>query len=231
MQPFKCLIIRLEDNLHSCQMASECKEQAFKFGIEADYFNAINGKFADDHYSKLNIKKAGKFKKDRPGVLGCFLSHYYLWSQCYNDNVPYMILEHDGYIIKKIPENILEMFNDVLKLDRLDPYSANYNTEIDNETHKEITVQDYINPSPKYKTRIGINTNYFKGAYSYIIKPHAAKKLIDYISLHGHVPADQQINSQIINLETTVPTVARLHPLYSIDDNIKKLSLTSNLTQ
>jgi GR25 family glycosyltransferase involved in LPS biosynthesis len=229
MQAFKSQIIRLEENEHSCEMAQECYDQALKFGIQANFFKAIHGADADQHYKKLNINKAGKFKKDRPGVLGCFLSHYYLWKQCVEDSIPYLILEHDGYIIKEIPNNILDLFDDVLKLDRLDPYSSSYGKELENEINLNLSIKDYVNSSPKYKTRIGLNTNYFKGAYSYIIKPHAAKKLIDYIQVHGHVPADQQINSTIVDLKTSVPTLVRLHPFYAIGDNINSTSLTKNL--
>jgi len=210
-------------------MAKECKIQAAKFGIDAKYFKAIYGLDADAHYQKLGITKAGKFKKDRPGVLGCFLSHYYLWKKCVKSNVAFLILEHDGYIIKQLPDKVLTMFDDVLKLDRLDPYSSSYSQSIDDELNLEFRVEDYTNPSPKIKTRIGIGTNYFKGAYSYIIKPYAAKKLIDYIEENGHVPADQQISNTIVDLKTTVPTVARLHPFYAIGTNINSVSLTKNL--
>jgi GR25 family glycosyltransferase involved in LPS biosynthesis len=230
MKSVKCFIIRLEENDHSCKMAFDCFEQAKKYNIEANYFKAINGNNSVEHYNKLNIKQAGKFKKGKLGVLGCFLSHYYLWKQCVDDNIPYLILEHDGYIIRHIPEDILDQFEDVLKLDELDPYSSSYNNKINEEFKLPITIQPYINPSPKYKTRIGLGTNYFKGAYSYIIKPHAAKKIIDYITINGHVPADQQINDTIVKLETTLPTIARLHPFYSIPGNLKNTSLTSNLT-
>lgn len=229
MPAFKCFIIRLEENEHSCKMAQECYEQAVKFDIYPEFFKAINGNNAEQHYAKLNIKKAGKFKKGRLGVSGCFFSHYYLWKQCVDENIPYMILEHDGYIIREIPDNILDMFDDVLKLDSLDPYSSNYNNQIEKENINSISVQKYVNPAPKYKTKVGLGTNYFKGAYSYIIKPYAAKKLIQYISQFGHVPADQQINEVIIKLQTTIPTVARLHPFYAIDNNITSFSLTRNL--
>jgi glycosyl transferase family 25 len=229
MQHYKCYIIRLEENKHSCQVAEDCYQQTIKFGINADFFNAVNGNEADKHYGSLNIKKAGKFKKDHPGVVGCFLSHYYLWKQCVKEDIPFIILEHDGYFIKKLPENIFDTFTEVLKLDRLNPYELSYSNQLDSEIDLDIIVESYINPNPKQKTRLGIDTNYFKGAYSYIIKPAAAKKLIDYISEHGHVPADQQLSSTIVDLKTTIPTLARLHPFYSIGNNIKSASLTRNL--
>lgn len=229
MPQYKCLIIRLEDNAHSCQMAKDCQEQAALNGITAEFFPAINGNDADFHYAELGIRKAGKFKKNRAGVMGSFLSHYYIWNQCVTEDIPFIVLEHDGYFIKSLPNNIFEEFDEVLKLDNLDPYRSNYNSQIAEKTDSPMEIKPYIHPTPRVKTRIGFNTNYLKGAYSYIIKPVAAKKLIDFINVNGHVPADQQLNSTIVDLKVITPTVVRLHPFYSIDDNIKTASLTQNL--
>lgn len=228
----KAYIIRLSTNLHSCQMAHECKIQAEKFGIDVEYFEAINGIDADIHYEKTGVPKPKKsFKKGRAGVLGCFFSHYYLWKKCEETNESFIILEHDGYVIKPIPDTVLDEFTDVLKLDRLDPYSKNYNELIDAESLLPVSIQKYINTSPKNIEKIGTG-NYFKGAYSYILKPSGAKKLLKFIHENknekGHRPADQQIGDLVLNTWTTVPTLVRLHPFYSIEDNIKTASLTGN---
>lgn len=223
----KTFIIRLEENKHSCQMAQECYDQAIKFNLQPEFFKAINGNDADYHYEKTNIRRQGKFKKNRLGVIGCFFSHYYLWQKCINLNEPIIILEHDGYVIKDIDISLLETFNDVLKLDRLDPYDLKYNNKIEKENKLSTTVQPYkYNNKKVKKVELG---DYFKGAYSYIIKPQGAKKLIDFISKNGHRPADQQINSSIVELKTTIPTLARLHPFYSIGSNIETESLTKHL--
>jgi glycosyl transferase, family 25 len=208
-------------------MAEECLLQAVKHGLRPEYFKAINGNDAELHYKNTNIKKHGKFKKERLGVIGCFFSHYYLWQRCIELNEPIVILEHDGYLIRPIDPSLLDQFDDVLKLDRLDPYSRTYNSDLDLEKDLSVSVEDYTN-NPIKVVKYGLQ-DYFKGAYSYIIKPHAAKKLINFINVNGHRPADQQINSRIVNLKTTVPTIARLHPFYSIDNNIETASLTRNL--
>ena len=224
----KAFIITLGSNQHSCDIAKECVIQAEKFGITVEFFDAINGKDFEEHYEKTGIPRPRKkFKKGRVGVLGCFFSHYYLWKKCAEENVPFIILEHDGFFIKRLPENILELFDDVLKLDRLDPYSRDYNTLIEQEKDKTLVIEKYYNSTAKNPAKVGTG-NYLKGAYSYIIKPNAAKKLLDHIQNFSHVPADHQIGDLIVDIKTTVPTVARLHPFYSINDNIKAASLTSN---
>lgn len=228
----KAYIIRLSKNEHSCKMALECKTQAEKFGINAEYFEAINGLEADKHYDLTGVPRPKKsLKKGRPGVLGCFFSHYYLWKKCFEINEPIIVLEHDGFIIKPIPETIVNSFDDILKLDRLDPYSKKYNEEIDAEINLPLIVKKYVNPNPKNIEKIGTG-NYFKGAYCYILKPSGAEKLLKFIHENknekGHRPADQQIGDRVLNTWTTVPSLARLHPFYSIDDNIKTASLTGN---
>lgn len=220
-------IIRLEENEHSCQMAEECFLQATKFGLRPKYFKAIHGKDAEYHYTATGIRPQGKFKKGRAGVIGCFFSHYYLWKKCVELNEPIIILEHDGYVIRHIDDSILTQFDDVLKLDRLDPYSNTYNVDLEKEKDIEITVSSYTNDPSKVR-KYGLK-DYFKGAYSYIIKPDAARKLINFININGHRPADQQINARIVELKTTVPTVARLHPFYAIGNNIETESLTRHL--
>tara|TARA_B110000503_G_scaffold80638_1_gene123480 strand:- start:2720 stop:3397 length:678 start_codon:yes stop_codon:yes gene_type:complete len=223
----KTFIIRLEENEHSCQMAEECLLQAVKHGLRPTYYKAINGNNFEHHYTTTGLKKQGKFKKGRPGVIGCFFSHYYLWQTCVELDQPIIILEHDGYLTRSIDDTILDQFDDVLKLDRLDPYSKHYERDLEDEQHLPTTVESYTN-DPTKVLKQGLK-DYFKGAYSYIIKPHAAKKLIRYININGHRPADQQINATIVKLQTTVPTVARLHPYYAIGNNIDTASLTRNL--
>lgn len=226
----KTRIIRLEENAHSCQMAQDCFNQAVKFNLQPEFFKAINGNDVDYHYKKTGIKSKRKMKKGRPGVLGCFFSHYYLWQECMTTNTPILILEHDGYMLKPLPENILDTFEDVLKLDRCDPYSNSYNKVLEEESTLNLSIEKYTNLQNKNPVKIGTG-NYFKGAYAYIIKPSAAIKLFKHIRQDGHVPADQQIGDWIVDTRTTVPSLARLHPHYAIGSNIKKDSLTRNLKE
>ena len=221
----KNFIIRLKNNPISEKYATECVNQAKTFGIDVDYFDAINGLDYASHLEKLNIHPKYKFKKGRAGVYGCFLSHYYLWQQCVADNVPYCVLEHDGYFIKPLPVDILNQFTDVLKLDGENPFSKDYDQIINLKNTQPISIQKYNNPDAKFlhKNQTG---NYMRGAYGYIIKPHAAKIIVDWISVNGFVPADNQLGDALVDIQVTVPSVVRLHPAYN--NRIRELSLTSN---
>ena len=221
----KYFIIRLTNNPISEKYAAECVNQAKQFNIDIEYFDAVNGLEYQQHLDRLKISPKYKFKKGRAGVYGCFLSHYYLWKKCSVDNVPYVILEHDGYIIKPFPADVLNHFKDVLKLDGLDPYSKHYETALAAETNLNLLYKKYHNPTAKFleKNQTG---NYMRGAYGYIIKPHAAKRIVDWISINGFVPADQQIGDALVDIQVITPSLIRLHPAYF--NQIKALSLTGN---
>lgn len=221
----KFKIIRLKGNQISEKHAEECVIQAKKFKIDISYFDAINGLEYQTHLDELKIQPRYKFKKGRPGVFGCFLSHFYLWQECARKNVPYCILEHDGYFIKPLPENILDTFSEVLKLDNLDPYSKSYNEIVENEKDLPITVQKYHNHQAKFLEKNSTG-NYMRGAYGYIIKPRAAAKMLPWIKQNGFVPADNQLGDAIVDIQVTIPTVVRLHPSYH--GRIGELSLTNN---
>jgi len=222
-------IIVLKNNKLSQTVARDCIEQAAKFGISAEVFDAINGFDAAGHLELLNIRPLGKFKKGRVGIVGCLLSHYYLWLDCIKDNVPYLILEHDGYFVKPLPENILDLFDDIIKLDAGNPYKDSYEpwlAEHENDTPSTWTINDYEGGGGNHETGAGWNTI---GAYAYIIKPHAAEKIVAWVKEHGFLPTDHLLGTKVITITHYKPTIARLHPYYAIDGNIKKMSTTMNL--
>ena len=220
----KAKIITLQTNQLSKTLAQECIEQAKQFGITVEIFDAVNGLEYQQHLEKLGIRPLKKFKKNRPGVYGCFLSHYYLWQQCAENNEPYMILEHDGFLLKPLPEDILDQFDDVLKLESENPYSKKYEKRLVS-IHNDSLCYNIIAPCGDQNNGAGW---YSVGAYAYIIKPQGAKKLISWIQQRGFLPADQQLGSDVVTVHECRPSLARLHEFYSKDGNIKSMSTTMN---
>jgi len=219
----KAFIIRLADIAHSCKIANECVEQAAKFNLTVEYFNGILGNDADAVFANDGITKYPKsLKKDTAGVKGCAASHYLLWKQCADGNEPYLILEQDGYMIRPLPE--LD-FQDVLKLDSCNPFSETYNQDVAVDLGSQIIDYDL---NWGYKKKAAPYGGYFRGAWAYIIKPHAAKILVDAVKENGWVPADKQIGENLLNLKTVSSTVFRIHPEYT-HTNIETLSLTRTL--
>lgn len=221
----KYKIIRLKDVDLSKKLADDCIKAGKDFGYKIEEFDAINGLNFVHHFDKFNLRPAKKFKKFRAGVFGCFLSHYYLWLECIQNNEPYLILEHDGFFIKPLPVDVCERFQDILKLDTENPYSKGYNNAIVEQENNELEISEIY-----HNDQISEIAGYYSiGAYAYIIKPHAAKKLVDWISKNGFLPVDQQIAVDICKVETVRPTIVRLHPYYEFrNGTIKAMSMTKN---
>ena len=118
-------IIYLSEVDFSVQISKSCIEQAKKFNVEVIPFQGIHGHNSSEFLKKFCLKPKYFFKNGRRGVVGCFLSHYLLWKECIKTQRPYLILEHDGYFINKLPLMILDSFDDVLKLDNESPYLEN----------------------------------------------------------------------------------------------------------
>jgi len=220
----KCRIIRLAGNAFSMRISQDCIQAAEKFGLDIQPFDGLYPDQAQKFFDRFGIKKhPAKLKKDSPGILGCAASHFSLWQQCRDDDVPYMILEQDAYMIRPMPINLV--FDDVLKLDSCNPFDASYDACV--AVEKEQGICDY-DVNWGYKVKAAPYGGYFLGAWSYIIKPHAADKLIQAFHTNGWVPADKQFGSHLLHLETVQQTVFRIHPEYT-SENIQRLSLTRNL--
>ncbi len=217
-------IIYLSEIKFSIKIAKTCIEQAKKFGVEVTPFKGIHGYNASQYLKKLFIKPKYFFKRGRRGVIGCFLSHYLLWNECLKFNKPYLILEHDGFFINNLPDTILETFDDILKLDNEDPYSENYEERISD--NRKIEVSKYFNPNSKNLELNGTG-NYMQGAYGYIIKPAAAKKLILWVKKNGFLPSDIQMGDKIVDIKVIKPTIVRLHPLFN--NRADQISLTRTI--
>ena len=217
-------IIYLSEIEFSKKVAWSCIEQGRKFGVNIIPFKGVHGYKSEDLLKKFSLKPKYFFKQGRRGVIGCFLSHYLLWLECIKFNKPYLVLEHDGYFIRSLERGILDKFDDVLKLDNENPYNDDYDNKVNESA--EFIVKKYNNPNPK-NTELNETGNYLKGAYSYIIKPKAAKKIVEWIKINGFLPADVQIGDKLVNINVVKPTIVRVHPLYN--KQAMKLSLTRNI--
>jgi GR25 family glycosyltransferase involved in LPS biosynthesis len=111
----KSFIIRLSDYSNSVKWAEQTYSSALNYGWNINYFEGINGinTSLEEHNLFVNLKhKKSKTSFLRPGTLGCFLSHYYLWKKAIELNEPICILEHDAVVHTSFPK--IE-FQDVYK--------------------------------------------------------------------------------------------------------------------
>lgn len=172
--------------------------------------------------NSLFVNPAGKHKVTRrgKGVLGCFLSHYYLWKKSVESNVALGVLEYDAIFIRSIPDDILTQFDDYLNLDYtrhthlgLSSNGNEYVQQIELEKNNNFTVNSLVETRKnKIHSFKYINNNHIKGAFGYIIKPSGAKKLIEATKTHGILPADVQPNLLYCEIKYTTPSVVMLNP-------------------
>ena len=128
-------------------------------------------------------KKTSKIM--RPGVIGCFYSHYRLWKKCVDLNEPILIFEDDviferGFLPVEWKEILLLC------------------------TGKEAYKHEFY--KPKLYNPIGdphttnLPNTSMPGAVGYGITPIAAKKLVNYYQ-EEFLPADTAMNQFVVELE------------------------------
>lgn len=157
----KGFVITIEDLPQSVSVAERCKKSAEKFGLSTELFPAITPQAKPrELLRKLRINDQ-YFKDDigsRPdNVIATFLSHYRLWSQCASGKETFVIFEHDAVVVNEIPK--FAIFTGCMNIG-----APSYGK--------------FEQPS-----MIGVNPltskPYFPGAHAYMLKPAAAKILIE----------------------------------------------------
>ena len=122
----------------------------------------------------------GKFS--RPGVVGCFYSHYALWKKCVDLNEPIMIFEDDVKFFREWHpvdfEGVL-----ILSLGKSSFLDDPYKTYLENPTGTPRALQWRNFSMP--------------GASGYAITPDAALNLIKFYKPYWY-PADNAINRLIV---------------------------------
>jgi GR25 family glycosyltransferase involved in LPS biosynthesis len=121
----------------------------------------------------------------RPGVIGCFYSHYRLWQKCIDLNEPIMIFEDDviferGYIPVEWEEVLLLCTG--------------------KEAYKHEFYSEKLYESADVSRAIKLPNTSMPGAVGYAIKPAAAKKLVEYYQ-EEFLPADTAMNIFVVKLE------------------------------
>ena len=177
---------------------------AQKFGLDARLHAGVDGKNTKDLFKKYNITKFAHKGMKSFGQRGCFLAHYQLWTECVKLNEPILICEHDGVFIRKLPENVLNNFSDILRLDAYCHWKEYYIQDVEKSKLSKIT---YATLPTDFKT-------YYVGYYGYIIKPCGAKKLIEKSNTTGAMPVDQFIDARDIDIKSVTATVVKLDDYY-----------------
>jgi len=213
----KSFVIRKPNDDLSERLADECIESAKQFGIHPE---KVSGVYSDHDFllAKKGVSpffKMKESKKNNPGIKGCFLSHFLLWEKCIELNEPIIIFEHDGLMIRPLPDNIENMFTHILLLDYASRLE-NYEGIVKTDSELKITNFDRILGPMKYKS---INKTHFRGSHAHMVKPLGAKTLIESSKKNGFLPLDMAVNQYYTSYSIIDPLIARLNPFFSGGNN------------
>lgn len=198
----KSFVIHLSKIRPSLETAIKTKEELEKCSITTELWEGCYGDDVEKQFLETNRKihpwsfkgPAATYdvndsryanKNNRPGIKGCFMSHYTLWQKCVELNEPIMIWEDDIMIRRGyIPVE----WKDVLILALGHPSKSERYLNYLNEPKLE-------NPSAEY-----FPNSSMPGCCGYAIKPHAAKILVE-VYKNSYLPADNAINRHHVTLE------------------------------
>jgi hypothetical protein len=153
--------------------------------IKPELFN----EFRKSHFYQIaerqKIDEGDIGKLSRPGVIGCFYSHFHLWEKCIELDEPIMIFEDDVKFFRKYEP---VEFDDILilSLGKSSFLKEPWSTYLENPTlpPAAVTWRNFSMP----------------GASGYIIKPRAARRLVKFYRPYWY-PADNAINQYICKLQ------------------------------
>jgi len=181
---FDIKIIYNKENIESKKAAKRCQLSFNDSNLYPDLFNGVWRDNSDNFLNEYKIKfRDFDFKYSRfDGVVGCFASHYKLWSDIKR---PTIILEHDAILTEP---NFLNTFiqhsYDIFKNEKIiinlgHPSYGNY------ETKSNIGIYNLFSKSGKY----------FPGTHAYAISKSAAVTLIEHTKKNNALPVDLFLNS------------------------------------
>lgn len=209
---YKTFIIHLSKISNSLESAEQLKKDLKKINIDAELFEGTYGNDAEEMFSNENrsvhpisfkgieIDERYENKAKRPGVMGCFYSHYRLWKKCVELNETICIFEDDVEIYREL---IPVQFNDILVLSLGGVKSKKYEHFLNNPTGNP-KAEEYHNAS-------------MPGATGYLITPTGAKKLLETYNT-TFLATDNAINVMVVDI--------KIHNYLVGKANLDKKSLT-----
>jgi len=208
----KAFIIHLSKIQASLNTATKVKESLDSFDIKNELFEGSYGNEAKKLFEKtgrvchphsfkgVNFLYSNEEKEQlsAPGVMGCFYSHFRLWEKCIELNEPIMVFEDD--VIFTRTYNPVE-FDDVL-------------ITVFGNQKKSAKYYHYLTDPTGAPRAEGYWQASMPGTVGYAIKPHAAKKLVDFYNKHNtFLPSDNAMMTMLIKIQVHSHIMGRaMHP-------------------
>jgi glycosyl transferase family 25 len=208
----KSFIIHLSKIPSSLESALQLQQDLKSINIDAELFEGTYGNEAEELIKKENrvvhnisfkgveIDERGIAKAMRPGVIGCFYSHYRLWQKCAELNETICIFEDDVKIVRPL---IPVQFDDILITVLGARKNRKYKQYLDTPTGTP-AAEEYFNSS-------------MPGTPGYMITPQGANKLLQHYK-DTFLPSDNAINTTVVKIQ--------IHNCLIGEANLEKKSLT-----
>ena len=205
-------IIHLPKIQSSLESATKLKTELKNINLDAELFEGTYGSDAVDLFrSESRIVHPISFKgtpvdecyigkSNRPGVMGCFYSHYRLWKKCVELNETICIFEDDVEIHRPL---IPVTFDDVLILTLGARKSEKYKQYLYNPSGEPNAVEYHHSSMP--------------GTTGYMITPVGAQKLLNEYHT-TFLASDNAMNTRVVDL--------KIHNYLIGKANLDKESLT-----
>lgn len=195
----KSFIICLSKIESSYNNALELQKSLKEINIHAELFEGSYGAVIKEEYLKKGKKRhpwglKGERRpfreEDRnlenvaPGEIGCFDSHYRLWKICVESNEPFMIFEDD-----------VKIYRQYYPIEWQDVLSIAFSHK-----SKMALYIDYLENPVGLPHAANYRQATMPGLGGYIIKPHAAKILVDTFK-ETFLPADNAIHQDLVKIQ------------------------------
>lgn len=205
----KSYIICLSKIESSLQSAQRLQKQLTEFSMPNELFEGTYGNAAIEQYRKSNRRchpwgfkgpdqlytEEDRDDMFRPGLIGCFDSHYRLWQKCVELNEPIIIFEDDAVLVR--PYQAVE-WDDVLSL-------------ASSHTKKMGRYMHYLIDPKGEPCAEAYGQSSMPGNAGYAIKPHAAKRLVDEYC-YTFLPADNAINQHLVKIQIHNYMIGKAEP-------------------
>jgi hypothetical protein len=191
----KTFVIAIKGHSVSESQLQDCLASAKKFKWSVETFWGVDGRTIDNNTwtNQGIIPRLDKPTMSKPGVQGCFLSHWTLWKKCIELNEPIIILEHDAVIQGQWQP--LEMDDSIIKLHRY-----------------------YKQKNPKYDDDTGL---WSASGHAYCLLPAHANTLIKFVKNKGAFEADRIIGDKVIPFKHLgKPSLVERQNSFSTTENI-----------
>jgi GR25 family glycosyltransferase involved in LPS biosynthesis len=208
----KSFIIHLSKVKSSLDSALVLQQDLKSFNINAELFEGTYGNEAEELIKKENrsvhpisfkgndMDERGLLKAMRPGVIGCFYSHYRLWQTCVELDETICIFEDDVKIVRPlIPVEFEDVLIPVLGARK----NRKYKHYLETPTGAP-RAEEYFNSS-------------MPGTPGYMITPLGANKLLKQYQ-NTFLPSDNAINTTVVKIQ--------IHNYLVGEANLEKKSLT-----